>query len=292
MPRLTFLFLLLSVVSFGQAPGFDINHCQIFTLPALQASRITNTGEILGQGQGSAFLIRNGVISPVALPVAGVGAVYANGMNESGDIVGEYRDAGNVARPFVIIQETFQTLSDEDGRTPVPADINQQRVITGAARKQGQYDIGFIRKYGNYAYFQCDPDGHTNPWGINHNGDVAGICGTYTNLRGFVYHNGAFLFVTYPGAARTRVWDINTNGDLVGDAIFEDPQGRTWAKAFLWRNGVFHDLSFPGVRQSLARSINDQGDVLGNVTIVHNDNAGSLLELGSFNFVRDTRHLK
>lgn len=293
LPQLAFALCLVAAPAFADQQRLDITDYRIFTLPdgATDAARITNDGEILLQGQGAAYVVRNGAISPVVLPADGVQWVFANGMNESGDIVGEYRDAGNVAHPFVILQKAFQVLADVDGRTPVPADINERRVITGAARKSGAYDLGFVLDRGSYVFFQCDASGHTNPSGINRNGDVAGTCGTYADLRGFVFRGGVVTFVSYPGAVRTRIWDINDDGDVVGDAFFLDASGHQESIAFLWRDGVFHDLAFPGTRQSLARSINNKGDVLGQATIVHYSSSGEFLGFDRFQFLRNAKHL-
>lgn len=134
--------------------------------------------------------------------------VYTNGVNESGAIVDEYRDAGNAAHPFVLVLGAFRTLADVDGRMPVPGDIDERQGIPGAARKTAEDDRGFLLDRGNCSFLQCDTSGHTNPAGIRRSGDVAGTCGAYANLRGFVFRGGVFDFVSYPGALRTQIRDI------------------------------------------------------------------------------------
>jgi hypothetical protein len=75
------------------------------------ALRITDNGTITTQSNNTGYLIKNGVVTPVALPVVTPGVVYLNGMNESGDIVGQTTSIGG----FTILKGLFQVTPDVDG---------------------------------------------------------------------------------------------------------------------------------------------------------------------------------
>ena len=135
--------------------------------------------------------------------------VYTNSVNESGAIVGEYRDADNVAHALVIVRGAFHAVAGVDGRMPVPGDIDERQGIPGAARKTAEDDRGFLLDRGNCSFLQCDTSGHTNPAGIRRNDNVAGTCGAYANLRGFVFRGGFFDFATHTGTLRTQIREID-----------------------------------------------------------------------------------
>lgn len=261
--KTTAILLLGALTGFGQVSGYASRNSDVFTLPrGSSPSSINNTGAILASGNGSGFLVKNGELTPIRPPVADVGFVYPNGMNDAGDIVGEYRDAGNNGPfAFAIVSGVFLSLSEPGGRRLFPQDINHRRVIVGGADRPGERQVGFILRDGQFTFVQCPGINEATMFtAINRDGTIGGYCfGGPT--RGFIYRNGTFTFVHYPGSTGTRVSDINANGDLAGDAEVPDPLRGPKRVAFLYRNGVFHDVSFPGSRQSLARSIKEAGSI-------------------------------
>lgn len=277
----------------AQTAGVAITPYQILTLSgdALGTTRINNSGVVALYGQGTAFLLKNQELSPVSLPVD-AGLVYALGLNDSGDIVGEYFDPGFFAHAFAIVRGRFQSLSVPGVRRLSPHDINQQRVIVGSAEAQGEALKAFVLKGDEYTFFRCPGVvGYTVALGINRNGDIAGTCGNFPDEVGFVYRDGTFTFINYPGATSTQLFDINASGDLVGRATL----GPGYSVPFLYRNGVFHDLSFPGLTNpdvtTTVHSINDLGVTVGDVFTVHRLEGGGF-DFGRFSFIRDTRGLE
>lgn len=278
--------------AFAQLPAITTTPYDIIDLPDSHfPADINNQGEILIQSRLGIHILQNGRTRQVPIPVTGAQFFYPNGLNESGDIVGEYRDSGGFIVPFTIIQGRYETLAPVDGRTLIPQAINQQRLIVGATRKQGEYDRGFILAQGTPSFIQCDPMKHTVPLAVNRSGHIAGLCGTGAGSSGFIYKEGQFTFIDYPGAESTVLTSINTAGDVAGYAFLLDQDGYSYRIGFLLRNGVFHSLAFPGMRNDYIVGMNDIGQAVGSATILHHTPDG-FGRFGYFSFVRNLRGIR
>jgi probable HAF family extracellular repeat protein len=79
--------------------------------------------------------------------------------------------------------------------------------------------------------------------------------------QGFVYSNGAYTLLQFPGAVNTHPISINDKGQVTGyyqtsGAI--DPQ-----HAFVYSNGLYTSIDPPAGVDPLAFSINNSGQVIG-----------------------------
>ncbi len=116
------------------------------------------------------------------------------------------------------------------------------------------------------------PDGlgASSASGININGDV--LVTSYSQkadhrLRSYVWRNGAFTRIEYPGVGYMKANGINDKGRIVGMAILNSKEQRP----FIWQNGKVQFLPTLGTARrgtlylNEARSINNFGQVAGSV---------------------------
>ena len=65
------LTMLGAIAANSQVAGFETNKYDIFTMPANSfPAGINNTGTIVASGFQSGYLVKNGTISPITLPVS------------------------------------------------------------------------------------------------------------------------------------------------------------------------------------------------------------------------------
>lgn len=219
-------------------------------------SAINNKGQVVGSCTDGAFVRdRNGSITILNFP--GAANTLAYGINDLGDVVGQYANS--------------------------PATD-----LTGLGRFHG-----FIWRNGVYTTIDADfPDAiHTTLLGINNAGQVIG---TYLHRRegssdindydrevAFLYDNGNFTLLEFPGAqlpflccgATTFPMDINNLGQIIGSTYNSDGK----PQFFLMDDGEFFVITgvpenvidaydFSIVHGSSAWGINDQSKIAGTYT--------------------------
>ena len=201
------------------------------------------------------------------------------GINERGDIVGDYVDSAGVRRGFRRrIDGSFTTIVPP-GTTGVPPGqtgtftrahgINNPRTIVGDffngptnafhgyflnGTTFSQYDIGVIG--GPFS---------TEIFGINDDGNFVGIFGSSVqHNRGYVNIGGTAAIVTIPAAFDSEADAINKSNRVVG----------TYRDAGLLDHGFIRSsngtltnpVDFPGAHTTLLRGINSQGSIVGRYT--------------------------
>jgi hypothetical protein len=81
---------------------------------------------------------------------------------------------------------------------------------------------GFYQPVGGNAVTVDDPNGVTNPEGINNRGEISGL---YTdssgNRHGFIYDiaTATFTELTVPNASFVEVWGLNDHGQVAIDGL-------------------------------------------------------------------------
>jgi probable HAF family extracellular repeat protein len=76
---------------------------------------------------------------------------------------------------------------------------------------------------------------------------------------GFLYSEGVFSTIDYPGSTYTSAFDISNSGEIVG--IYYDSSGLS--HGYYYKAGVFSSLDFPGALQTFATGMNDLGQIVG-----------------------------
>jgi uncharacterized membrane protein len=188
--------------------------------------------------------------------VPGSTQTIANGINNAGDVVGEY-NADRFHGFLLDIMGHLQTIDFPGAQSTVAQRINSSGAIVGAYIDSQGVVHGFLDNHG--VFTTIDPPGSTFTvaYGINASGQISGtFTGTQSPSRGFVDDNGIFTTISAPGLSGgpIEVHGINDAGDVVG---FGDGLG------FLDVNGTFRFIDIGGHHDVEALGINNARVVVG-----------------------------
>jgi probable HAF family extracellular repeat protein len=168
------------------------------------------------------FRDRGGKCTIIDFP--GANLTEATGVNDGGQVVGDYRDANTgIFHGFLWDAGQFLTID-----VPFP-----ETSLTG-------------------------------PSGINNVGQIVGFYDddNVGNRRGFLYDNGIFTSFDFPDAVVTLPFDINDNGQIVG--LFVVDRGSIARSFVLDDGTfTTFDVPFPGILFTEVRGINNQGQIVG-----------------------------
>jgi hypothetical protein len=202
------------------------------------------------------------------------------GINERGDIVGDYLDANNVRRGFVrFVSGNFQPIvaPNDTGNFTRARGINNARVITGDFFNTADNAFhGFIKNGGVFTQFDFGGPVSTFLGGNNDAGNFVGAFGGGTQPnQAFVRIGGTSTAINIPGAAASESSDINNFNRVVGD--YSD--GANFHGFLRHPNGsLTAPLDFPGSVQTVLNGINDQGWIVGNYTDAEGQQHGFFLK--------------
>ena len=195
----------------------------------------------------------------------------ATGINDSGQVVGNYSDCATGAHGFVYDGGTWSTLDNPNGvGSTFATGINNTGQVAGY-----YYDAagmhGFVYSGGNYTTLD-EPNtplssfGGTAATGINGSGQVAGYFGSADTAtwHGFIYHNGSYTQLDDPNAAQaTNAYGINNSGQVVGTF----PDVTALNHGFVYSGGIYASLDYPNAAYGTnAYGINNSGQVTGYFT--------------------------
>jgi hypothetical protein len=192
-------------------------------LNATYANGINNSGDIVGYGTGPWY--HNFLYSGDAFTTIDIGDTSwgANGINDSGGIVGAYGDATG-RHGFLYVGGRFTTI-DVPGAVDwtVPKGINNSGAIVGIYNYIDAPSTHRGFHYSEGIFTPIDVPGAfngTDVFGINDFGDIVGeyYDDSYHN---FLYSGGAFATIVVPGASLTSaysnaIYGINNSGQIVG----------------------------------------------------------------------------
>ncbi|MCX5675447.1 MAG: PEP-CTERM sorting domain-containing protein [Planctomycetota bacterium] len=200
----------------------------------------------------------------------------ARGINNAGQVVGEFRDDAGDDHAFLWQNGGITDLGPLGGAyggfqgVDSARAINDSGQVVGVAHGADGVGHAFIWRNGLMNPLGELP-GVSNSManGINSNGQAAGYASTPTGSGGWRQYpvmwnnNGEMVDLSpaFPGGLGPypEATDINDSGQVVGYAL--PPPGE---HAFLWKNGVVTDLgALPGGNQSYAFAINNAGQVVG-----------------------------
>jgi uncharacterized membrane protein len=191
------------------------------------------------------------------------------GINDKGQVVGEYRDAG-LYHGFIYDTGVFTTFDVPFSGVAetAPLAINNRGQIVGVyltlfPRQRGH---GFLYSEGEFTEISFPLALETVVTGINNNGDIIGIYITSDispfQTHGFLYRAGIFTTLDAPfeGVSATRPFGINDRGQIVGQYDIGQPVER--AKAFVYKDGFFETL-LESYGPDRATGISAQGSIVG-----------------------------
>ncbi len=79
------------------------------------------------------------------------------------------------------------------------------------------------------------------------------------NGHGFIFANGGYTTVDYPGAAATYLGGLNDSGTIVGSAVLNNDYS-----GFLYNQGTFSLLNYPGAQaDGCLNAISSNGKIVG-----------------------------
>jgi len=229
---------------------------------------INNSGQIVGHyGLGMfpevGFVYSAGRITTLEVP--GAFSTRAHGINEAGQVVGDYEDPDTGNRSgFLYDNGVFTRILAPGSSFTIATDINNSGQIVGFfADATGQHP--FLYDAGGFTPINVSGD---NPaaWGINDRGQIVGGFADLTAglNRGFLYDAGTITPIDPPGGLNTRMFKINNAGQIVGSSGVGALGG---AHGFVYQNGVFTPIDVPGAASTMANAINDSGQIVGTVEI-------------------------
>jgi hypothetical protein len=232
------------------------------------ARGINNLGQIVGTrgfGGGGSFLDTNGVLTPIILPGISANEVSVFGINDVGQIVGNYANATGSFGFF----ETNGVVTNINIRFPLS--INNSGEIVGYPGGQ-LYSHGVYTSIFGAGFNPVD----TVPTGINDTDQIVG----YNFGVGFVGTNGAFNIVNIPRLVSVN--GINDLGQFVGSYVTGDQAHGFEYHGFVDTNGTLTTIDLPGFAIDLT-GINNAGEIIGTFTpiVVTTPEPSSLLLLAS-----------
>jgi probable HAF family extracellular repeat protein len=255
-----------SLFDFPQAPntaGFTIND---------NFEIVGSSGATVPQGLGgNGFLLqvgeKKGIISESyqIVNVPGEPAnQFANGINDSGQIVGAYIDASGNYDGYELSGGTFTPVAYPGATSTAPSQINNSGTIVGA---WGATLVNAFELTGSvYTNLVFPGSILTSATGINNGGDIVGFYDDTSNVtHGFLLSRGVYTSIDFPGAVLTYATAINDSGDIVGAycTTVECTDYQNTIQGFLLSKGVFATINVPDSTSTIVFGINNKSVVVG-----------------------------
>jgi probable HAF family extracellular repeat protein len=229
------------------------------------------------------------------IDVPGATNTEANGINSSGQIVGQYVDSHNGLNGFLLNKGVYTTLDGPAGNYVPNASANGINAlgqivgyyvngygVNGFLYRNGAYttiavgagadainNLGqivgtflgsypltpFLLSNGTFTILNTPASSASLPLGINDSGQIVGFD---NGGHGFLLKNGSYTTFEAPGGA-TVAAGINDSGQIVGNYLGADDQPH----GFLLNNGVYTTFDVPGATRTVPFAINDSGQIVG-----------------------------
>ena len=198
---------------------------------------INNQGRVTGWFfDGSrlrGFVKRNGKVFMVAVPESLL--TEAIGINDVGQIVGDYRDEDGFFHGFIYENGAYTTIDVPFISSPDTGALG----INNLGEVVGCYSLcsrGFRYDSEALIFTQIDVPGAvlTQATDINDAGQIVGIYSMDgVTVQGFLHDEGGFTSIDVPGSIVTSLSGINNAGQIVGHYLIEDDAGDFEQRAFV-----------------------------------------------------------
>jgi uncharacterized membrane protein len=180
---------------------------------------IVGSFDVTGGSGQRAFRVQSGTFSEVKIPGFPNAPAVAEGVNDLGDIVGQFN--GNGSDVGFLLHQGKLTIISFPGATngTFPTSINNQGVVVGTylVAEQRSGSQGFMWKNGAFTNIQFPGAAATFPTKINDNGDIVGTYVDSTQFEhGFAFENGRFSTIDTPGSQGTQIVALNNFDNVLG----------------------------------------------------------------------------
>jgi len=141
----------------------------------------------------------------------------ATSINNQGDIVGFYLDAGFAPHGFILRDGVYTTVDYPGSTRTILTRINERGQITGIRRDPDGHRRGFVLEHGVATTIDVPGSRNTRTHGINNQGHVVGYYDDADLIsHGFLLKNGVYMTLDFPAASDTALLDINDRGEIAG----------------------------------------------------------------------------
>jgi len=201
------------------------------------------------------------------IDVPGADSTYANGINDAGDIVGDFNDGSGTPHGYLKQGSSFTTI-DVPGAVSNYASANG---INNADDIVGSFSDthGYLKQGSSFTTIDVPGASYTYANGINDAGNIVGSylpgltfrCASQGSAQSFLIQGSSFINIDVPGANCTYANGINNAGDVVGSF-----RGNPYSPidGYLEQGGSFTTIDDPrGVYYTSAEGINNAGDIVG-----------------------------
>jgi len=149
--------------------------------------------------------------------VPGAVLTEATAINNLGDIVGFYFDAGFAPHGFILRGGVYTTYDYPGSTRTLLTRINERGQITGIRRDPDGHRRGFVLQNGVTTTIDVPGSLNTRIGGINNQGHVVGYYDDADGIsHGFLFKDGVYTTLDFPGASDTALLDINDRGVIAG----------------------------------------------------------------------------
>jgi uncharacterized membrane protein len=216
------------------------------TLNGVEADGINNSGDIVGGYTIGSYLYRGGSYTPIHDPSSLV--TVSRGINNADQIVGYYNDA-NGLHGFLMSGGSYTSLDVPGAVRTFAYGINNAAQIVGSYQIGSDTgpQVGFLLNGGVFTTIGLPT---TRVHAINDLGQIL--------TENLLLSEGNSTPIHYPRSLLTVAWGINNFGDIVG--TYDD---QTAEHAFLLKDGVYSSIDFPGATDTGVLGINDADQVVG-----------------------------
>jgi|GEM_PF-2562755 len=191
-------------------------------------------------------------------------------INNSGQTVGAYIDAGGECHGFFHDGTTFTSIDYPDAEETRAYGLNEGGEIVGQYADAGGLVHGFL--YDGTGFTSIDhPDAtETMAYGINDSGQIVGSYYFYNYdvteeeiHCGFLYDGAGFTIIFHSGATKTMAYDINDSGRIVGGYYDASGEQHGFLYDVLYDGTSVSLFDYPGGGDTVVLGINQAGAITG-----------------------------
>lgn len=209
------------------------------------------------------FLLSDGHFTTIDVPDART--TFAQGINDQGQVVGQYLDRQGANRGFLWKAGQFVPIDAPGAIVTGVNSINDSGQIVGIFDDGPDPSIsrhGFLLENSVFTPIDFPDASSTSHVALNDSGQIVGVfLDTEGAFHGFRLDGDVYTQLDdFPGAVDTSAEGINDSGQIVGQ-FFVDRPGQP--RGFLLDSGGFTPIDGPHAIYTIAEDINDSGRIVG-----------------------------